>query len=80
MLVRMTPEDGDILVRQAMLEGRVVYAISTVPGADQYLLPTREEAVAHASTFARRQRVRAWLSHERDGCVLLEDFRVFKSI
>jgi hypothetical protein len=63
-----------------MREGRVVYVLHTAPGADQYLLRTREEAVAQAMTFAKRQGVRAWLTDEKDDVVLLNDFRVVESV
>ena len=80
MAARLAPEDGDIVVRQEKREGTLVYVLHTAPGADQYLLRTREEAVAQAVTFARREQVRAWLTDEGYDFVLLEDFRAVESV
>jgi hypothetical protein len=76
MLARAIPGDGDIVIRQDRREGRVVFILQIAPGPDQFLLHTREEAVARAVTFARRQGLRAWLSNGGDDCMLLSDFRV----
>ena len=75
MPARTTPEDGDIVVRQEQREGTLVYALHTAPGADQYLLRMREEAIAQAVTFAKRAHVRAWLTDEGYDFVLLGTFR-----
>jgi hypothetical protein len=80
MAARLAPEDGDIVVREEQREGVLIYVLHTAPGADQYLLRTREEAVAQAATFARRQQVRAWLTDEGYDFVLLEDFRAVESV
>ena len=80
MVARTTPEHGDIVVRAEKREGAIVYVLHTAPGADQYLLRTREEAVAQALTFAKREHVRAWLTDEGYDFVLLEDFRVVESV
>ena len=79
MLAKTTPEDEDIVVRQEMREGMDVYVLHTARGPDQYLLRTREEAVAQAVTFAKRQGVRAWLCGETRDFVLLNDSRVAQS-
>src|SRR2546428_7019650 len=77
MGARTTPEDGDVVVREEKREGAVVYVLHTAPGADQYVLRSREEAVAQAAAFAKREYVRgAWLTNEGYDFVLLEDFRV----
>lgn len=74
MLPPSTPEDGDIVVRQEQREGSLVYVLHTAPGPDQYLLGTREEAVAQALTLAKRHHVRAWLTtDETYDFVLLEN-------
>jgi hypothetical protein len=78
--MRTSPEDGDVVVRQETREGTVVYVLRTAPGSDQYLLPTREEAIAQAVMFAKRHGVRAWVNGERDDCVLLNDFRMTESV
>ena len=80
MAARLAPEDGDIVVREEQRKGVLIYALHTSPGADQYLLRTREEAVAQAVTFARREQVRAWLTDEGYDFVLLEDFRAVESV
>lgn len=77
---RRTPEDGDIVVREEKREGKLVYVLHTAPGADQYILRNREQAVAQAVTFAKREHLRAWLSDEGYDFALLEDFRVVKSV
>jgi hypothetical protein len=60
---RTTPEDGDIvIVRQAQRDGTVVYVLHTAPGPDECVLPTAEEAAAHALPLADRDGVRAWLT------------------
>jgi hypothetical protein len=77
---RRTPEDGDIVVREQQREGTLVFVLHTAPGADQHVLRNREEAVAQAVTFAKRQHVGAWLTDEGYDFVLLEDFRVVESV
>ena len=69
-----------MVVREEQREGRRVYVLHTAPGPDQYVLRSREEAVAQALTFAKREQVRAWLTDEGYDFVLLEDFRVVKSV
>jgi hypothetical protein len=80
MMARTTPEDGDIVVREEVREGTFVYVLHTAPGADQYVLRSRDEAVVRALTFAKRQRVRAWLTGEGYDFTLLEDCRVVESV
>jgi LPS sulfotransferase NodH len=74
------PEDGDIVVREEQRDSKVVYILHTAPGADQYVLRSREDAIRQAVTFAKRQSVRAWLTDEGYDFVLLEDFRVVESV
>jgi hypothetical protein len=78
--MRTIPEDGDIVVREEKREGTLVYALHTAPREDQHLLRTREEGVAQALAFAKRQFVRAWLTDEGYDFVLLDDFRVVESV
>ena len=66
-MARSTPEDGDIVVREEQRDSKVVYILHilhTAPGADQYVLRSREDAIKQAVTFAKRQSVRAWLTDE----------------
>jgi hypothetical protein len=79
MAPRLTPEDGDVVVRKATRDGNRVYVLHTAPGADQYMLRSREAAVAQAVAFAKREGVRAWLTEEGNEFALLEDFRVVES-
>jgi hypothetical protein len=75
-VIRATPENGDIVVGEEMQDGTVVYVLHTAPGPEQYLLPSREEAVAQAVTRARWRHVRAWLTTDEGyNYLLLEDFR-----
>jgi hypothetical protein len=74
MLARSAPANGDIVVRQETREGTLVYVLHTAPGPDQYLLRTREEAVAQALRFAKGARVRAWLANGDSDGVLLGGF------
>jgi hypothetical protein len=76
MPTRSTPEDGDIVVRQEQRDGKRVYVLHTAPGPDQYVLRNRNEAVAQALTFAKRQEVRAWLTDGDYDFTVIEDFRV----
>ena len=72
---RSSPEDGDIVVREEHRDGRVVFVFHTAPGADQYLVQSREQAIREAETFAARAGVRAWLMDEGYEFILLKDFR-----
>ena len=80
MSFRTSPKDGDVVIRQENREGTVVYILRTAAGADQFLLRTREEAVAQAVTFAKRQGVRAWLSGHSGDCVPLDTERGVASV
>ena len=79
MTARSTPEDGDIVISEEHREGKAVYVLHTAPGADQYVLRSREDAMRQAVTFAKRQQVRAWLTDGDYDFTLLEDFRVVES-
>jgi hypothetical protein len=75
-MVRLAPEDGDAVARLERREGTPIYALRISPGPDQYVLHSRDEAVAHMVTFAKRAKLRAWLMNEGDDSVMLGDFRV----
>jgi LPS sulfotransferase NodH len=79
MAARSTPEDGDVVIREEQRDGKGVYVLHTAPGVDQYVLRSREDAIAQAVTFARRQQVRAWVTDGDYDFALLEDFRVLES-
>ncbi len=80
MVVLLAPEDGDVVVGEEEREGKRVYVLHTAPGPGQFQYRTREEAIARALTFAKRQRVRAWLADEGNDFRLLEDFRVVEPV
>ena len=65
---------GDIVVRQETRQQRCIYILRIDPGEDQLCFWTRDEAVAQAVAFAKRQHARAWFS-DRDHVVLLGSFR-----
>ena len=74
MSARTTPQDEDIVIRQEQREGTIMYVLHTAPGPDQYLLRSRDEAVAQAVTVAKREHVRAWLTDEGCDCVPQKEF------
>jgi hypothetical protein len=75
-MARLAPQDGDAVARLERREGTPIYFLCTSPGPDQYLLHSRDEAVAQVLMFAKRAKLRAWLTDEAEDSVLLEDFRV----
>jgi hypothetical protein len=75
MSTRITPENGDVVIQQEQRDGQQVYVLRTVPGRDQYLLRSRQEAVAKAAAYAKRQCVRAWFSDGRDSFTLIGSAR-----
>ena len=77
---RRTPENRDVVVREELRDKTLVYVLHIAPGADQYQLRTREEALAQAVSLAKREGVRAWLTDEGYDFVLLEDFRTTDSL
>src|SRR5579864_6106232 len=70
------PVNGDIVVRQETREGKIVYALHTAPGPDQYLLHTREHAVSQALTFAKCAQTRAWFATGEADFMLLGEFHI----
>jgi phage-related baseplate assembly protein len=75
MVARFAPEDGDVVIRQVALESTLVYVLHRTSTPNQVLLRTREEAVAQALAFAKRQHVRAWCANGDADFVLLGTFR-----
>ena len=70
----VNPEDGDVVVRQETQGKRLIYLLRIDPGGDQLCFGTRDEAVAQAVAFAKRQHARAWFTNH-DHVVLLGTFR-----
>jgi hypothetical protein len=79
MAARTAPEDGDIVIQHQECDGGRVFALRAMPRPEQILVRSRDEAVRQGIAFARREGVRVWVTDERTGFVLLEDFRVAKS-
>jgi LPS sulfotransferase NodH len=75
-----SPQQGDVVVREDTLDRRRVYVMYIAPGAGQYVVQSREDAVAQAVAFAKRQQVRAWLTDGDRDFTLLEDFRADESV
>jgi hypothetical protein len=69
------PENDDVVVRQKHGNPTTVYVLSTSSTPEQFTIPTRDEAVAQALTFARRAQVRAWFANGDSTFVLLGTFR-----
>ena len=69
--IRSTPVPGDLVVREYTRDGRLIYVVSSTPGPEQYLLHSREAAIAQARVFARRLGVQVWLA-DGDGFTALD--------
>ena len=73
--VRTMPESGDVVIHHHVRDGERMFALQTVPGPEQCVLPSREDALRQAVAFAKRAHVRVWSSDGGAGYVLLKDFR-----
>jgi hypothetical protein len=69
------PDEDDVVVRRKDGDPGVVFVLGTPPAPDQFTLRTRDEAVAQALSFAKRQHVCAWFTNGGDEFVLLGTFR-----
>jgi hypothetical protein len=78
--VTTAPEDGDVVIRHHERDGRRAFALHMVPGPEQCVLRSREDAIRQAVVFAKREHVRVWSTDDGAGLVLLKDFRVVKSV
>jgi hypothetical protein len=79
-VVRTMPESGDIVIRHDVRDGRRVFAMHAVPGPDQCLLSSQDDAVRQAVVFAKREHVRVWSTDDGAAFVLLRDFRRVKPV
>ena len=68
------PDKNDVVIRQKHGNPSTVYLLGTPSSPDQFTLRTRDEAVAQALTYAKRQHVRAWFAKGDDDFVLLGTF------
>lgn len=69
-------DPDDVIVRPRRGNPHLVYLVGTKTTPDQYVVQTREAAVAQAVAFAKRHEVRAWWVNEGDDtAVLLGTFR-----
>jgi hypothetical protein len=71
----LRPAPDDVVVRQRRGNSRVDYVLGTLTAPDQFSVSTREQAVARAVAFARKERVRAWFDNGDKTFVLLGTFR-----
>jgi hypothetical protein len=71
-------EDGDFVIRHDKRDGKDVYVVRIAPGADQYLLHSRGEAVAKGVAYAKRHRVRVWSIDGGPVFTLIDDFRAVR--
>jgi hypothetical protein len=76
VVVRSTPQGGDIVVRQDTRNGKRVFVLRTAAFPDQMVVRTREAALERARTFAKHQQVRVWMANGDNDFTLVADFRV----
>ena len=69
------PDKNDVVIRQRHSNPSTVFLLGTPSAPDQFIVPTRDEAVSQALAYAKRQHVRAWFAKGDDDFVLLGTFR-----
>lgn len=69
------PDKDDVVVRQRGDGLSAVFLLGTPVTADQFMVRTRDEAVAQALAYARQHHVRAWFVKGDDDFVLLGRFQ-----
>jgi hypothetical protein len=69
------PQDGDIVVREHMQDGKLTFVLHTEPGPAQMILRTRDEALQQANKVAERLRVQVWIANGGSTFVLVKDCR-----
>jgi hypothetical protein len=75
---RSRPQEGDVVVARES-HSAVRYTVRQLPGVEQIGGSVKDEAVRLARSFAQQHGVDLWYS-EYGSYVLLEDFRVVKSV
>ena len=68
------PDNNDVVIHRKNGNASGDYVVGTLAAPDQFTLRTRDQAIAHAITFARRQQLRAWMVKGEDDYVLLGSF------
>ena len=71
----LSPENDDVVIWQKRGNLSTVYLLGTLSAPDQYIVPTRDDAVLQALAFARRECVGAWFAHGIGDFVPLGTFR-----
>lgn len=71
-----TPEAGDVVIGQDTRDGLPIYVLHTADYPEQLVVRSHDAALHQARTFARRQRVRVWMTSGDHDFTLIEDFRV----
>jgi hypothetical protein len=74
------PQKGDVVIRHHVHDGRRVFVLHRVPGPEQFVLGSWDDAVKQAVVCAKREHVRVWSTDDGAGFVLLEDLPVVKSV
>ena len=69
------PDHDDVVVASGADHGSTGYLLGTVSAPGQLMLPTRDEVVSHATSYAKHQHVRAWYCNVDGSFVLLATFR-----
>lgn len=72
----VSPRAGDIVIRcERQDDDSIAFYLRTLPGPDQYSVPTRDKALAAALIVAERYHVSIWMADDDGGFTLLNDFR-----
>jgi hypothetical protein len=69
------PETGDVVIHSSESHVTPAFAISAVPGPDQFSCATRGEAERMARSCARRSGVNLWFSEGPSAFTLVARFR-----
>ena len=69
------PDNDDVIVHRKRGTPTAVYVLGTASAPGQFLLRTRDEAVAQALAFGKRQHVQAWFANDEDDFELLGTFQ-----
>jgi hypothetical protein len=69
------PETGDIVIHSTGPHAKPRYALSAVPGPDQFACASRGEAERVGRSSASRSRVDLWLSESPNAFTVLARFR-----